>query len=157
SEIAILIATLQRAPDAARMTSAQQHFLSMIADNRRFWAEVAQETDNAAEWLPNDNQQSALGVTLPPGTKAVWLSVLDDAEALLKGSKLAPYWRQEGAAGVNLAKVFTDPRPADLAGWIQGWAAAPYLEQGQLVSDQNWSAFEQMMGGEAMMLSFYLN
>lgn len=155
--IAILIATLQQAPDAARMASAQQHFLSMIADNRRFWAEVAQETDNAAEWLPNDNQQSALGLTLPPSTGAVWLSVLDDAEALLKGSKLAPYWRQEGAAGVNIAKVFTDPRPADLAGWIQGWAAAPYLEQGQLVSDQNWSAFEQMMGGEAMMLSFYLN
>lgn len=155
--IAILIATLQQPPDADRMTSAQAHFLAMIADNRRFWASVAQETDNAAEWLPNDKQQSALGVTLPPGTGAVWLSVLDDAEGLLKGTKLAPYWRQEGAAGVNIAKIFTDPRPADLAGWIQGWAAVPYLEKGPLVSAQNWSAFEQMMGGEAMMLSFYLN
>ncbi|MDZ4309729.1 MAG: hypothetical protein U1A24_04110 [Cypionkella sp.] len=155
--IAIVIAALQQTPDAARMTSAQAHFLSMIADNRRFWDTVAQETDNAAEWLPNDKQQSALGVTLPPGTGAVWLSVLDDAEGLLKGTKLAPYWRQQGAAGVNIAKVFTDPRPADLAGWIQGWAAAPYLETGTLVSAQNWSAFEQMMGGEAMMLSFYLN
>lgn len=155
--IAIIIASLQQAPDAPRMTSAQTHFLSMIADNRRFWAAVAQETDNAAEWLPNDKQQSALGVTLPPGTGAVWLSVLDDAEGLLNGTKLAPYWRQEGAAGVNIAKVFTDPRPADLAGWIQGWAAAPYLENGTLVNAQNWIAFEQMMGGEAMMLSFYLN
>ena len=155
--IAIVIATLQQTPDAARMTSAQAHFLAMIADNRRFWAAVALETDNAAEWLPNDKQQSALGVTLPPGTGAVWLAVLNDAEGLLKGTKLAPYWRQEGAAGVNIAKIFTDPRPADLAGWIQGWAAMPYLEKGPLVSAQNWSAFEQMMGGEAMMLSFYLN
>ncbi|MES2432668.1 MAG: hypothetical protein V4586_02455 [Pseudomonadota bacterium] len=155
--IAIVIAALQQTPDAARMTTAHQHFLRMIADNRRFWAAVAQETDNAAEWLPNDKQQSALGLALPPGTGAVWLAVLDDAEGLLKGSKLAPYWRQEGGAGVNIAKLFTDPRPADLAGWIQGWAAAPYLEKGLLVSDQNWSAFEQMMGGEAMMLSFYLN
>ena len=155
--IAIVIAALQQTPDAPRMTSAQAHFLSMIAENRRFWGVVVKETDNAAEWLPNDKQQSALGVTLPPGTGAVWLSVLDDAEGLLKGTKLAPYWRQQGAAGVNIAKVFTDPRPADLAGWMQGWAAVPYLEQGPLVSDQNWSAFEQMMGGEAMMLSFYLN
>lgn len=155
--IAILIATLQQAPDAARMTSAQTHFLAMIADNRRFWSAVARESDNAAEWLPNDKQQSALGLTLPPGTGAVWLSVLDDAEGLLKGTKLAPYWRQEGAAGVNIAKIFTEPRPADLAGWIQGWAAVPYLENGTLVSPQNWSAFEQMMGGEAMLLSFYLN
>lgn len=155
--IAIVIAALQQTPNAARMTSAQAHFLAMIADNRRFWASVALETDNAAEWLPNDKQHSALGVTLPPGTGAVWLMVLDDAEGLLKGTKLAPYWRQQGGAGVNIAKVFIDPRPADLAGWIQGWAAAPYLEKGPLVSAQNWSAFEQMMGGEAMMLSFYLN
>ncbi len=155
--IAIVIAALQQTPDAARMTGAQAHFLGMIADNRRFWAAVVRETDNAAEWLPNDKQQSALGVTLPPGTGAVWLSVLDDAEGLLKGTKLAPYWRQQGAAGVNIAKLFSDPRPADLAGWIQGWAAVPYLENGTLVSAQNWSAFEQMMGGEAMMLSFYLN
>ncbi|MDB5663669.1 hypothetical protein [Cypionkella sp.] len=155
--IAIAIASLQQTPDAARMTAAHGHFLTMIADNRRFWAEVAMESDNAAEWLPNDKQQSALGVALPPGTGTAWLAVLDDAEALLNGSKLAPYWRQDGAAGVNIAKVFSDPRPADLAGWVQGWAATPYLEQGQLVSDQNWNAFEQMMGGEAMLLSFYLN
>ena len=49
--------------------------------------------------LPNDKQQSALGLTLPPGTGAVWLSVLEDAEALLKGTKLAPYWRQRGGWG----------------------------------------------------------
>lgn len=155
--LAILIAALQQAPDTARMASAQQHFLAMIVDNRHFWARVALESDNAAEWLPNDKQQSALGLALPPGTGAVWLSVLEDAEALLKGTKLAPYWRQEGAAGVNIAKIFSDPRPADLAGWIQGWAAAPYLENGQVVSDQNWRAFEQMIGGEAMLLTFYLN
>jgi len=38
-----------------------------------------------------------------------------------KRRKLAPYWQQEGGDGVNIAKVFTDPRPADLAGRIQGW------------------------------------
>ena len=121
--IAIVIAALQQTPDATRMSSAQAHFLSMIADNRRFWAVVVKEIDNDAEWLPNDNQQSALGVRLPPGTGAVWLSVLDDAEGLLNGTKLAPYWRQQGAAGVNIAKVFSDPRPADLAG--RGSKAGP--------------------------------
>lgn len=155
--IAIVIAALQQQPKADQMAKARLHFLDMIADNRRFWAAVALETDDANEWLPNDKQHSALGLTLPPDTGKVWLSVLNDAEALLNGDKLAPYWRQEGAAGVNIAKVFTDPRPADLAGWLQGWAAAPYLESGAVVSAQNWSAFEQLVGGEAMLLSFYLN
>lgn len=155
--IAIILASLEQTPDATLMASAQQHFLAMIADNREFWARVETETDNAAEWLPNDRQQSGLGLVLPPGTGASWLAVLADAEAILKGEKLVPYWRFEGPAGVNVARMFTDPRPIDVPGWIQGWAAVPYLEAGPKISPENWWAFESLVAGEALLFSIFLN
>ncbi len=94
-----ILTALDQQPDAARLTAARDQFLSMVADNRSFWAAVAAETDNDAEWLPNDGQTSAFGLTLPPGTGATWLAVLTDGEALLKGEKLVPYWRTGDARG----------------------------------------------------------
>lgn len=153
----VILEALDQQPDATRLTAARDHFLSMIAENRAFWTAVESETDDASEWLPNARQTSALGLALPPETGATWLSVLADGEALLKGEKLIPYWRTGDGAGVNFARLFTDPAPIDLKDWIQGTGALPYLEQGTLVSAENWRSFEAMMGGDAMLLSVWLN
>ncbi len=153
----VMLDALDQQPDAARLSKAQAHFLSMVADNRSFWAAVESETDNTAEWLPNDRQTSALGLTLPPGTGATWLSVLADGEALLKGEKLIPYWRLGDGAGVNLARMFTDPAPIDVQDWIQGTGALPYLEKGDTITPESWRQFEAMMGGDAMLMSLWLN
>ena len=155
--ISIILATLNQQPDKPRMASAQTHFLAMVADNRRFWAEVVKETDNDKEWLPNDTQKSAMGIELPPGTGPMWLGVLSDFEALLTGKKLVPYWRITGPAGVDVGAMFTDPRPIDLITWVQGEGAVPYLKQGEMISPQNWMAFEQVMSGQAMLLTLFLN
>jgi len=154
---AIVLDTLNQTPDAARATSAHAHFLAMVADNRRFWAQVATETDNDAEWLPNDAQQSALGIVVPPGTGPAWLAVLDDAEALLTGARLAPYWRLDAKAGINVGAMFTDARPIDVAGWVQGVDALPYMQRGQVVDAASWTAFESLMAGEAMLFTLFLN
>lgn len=148
---------LHQNPDAPRMAAAHDHLLAMVADNRRFWKLVAAETDNASEWLPNAQQKSALGLDLPPETQAVWIAVLGDLEAMLNGEKLVPYWRLDGAMGVNVKRVFLDPAPIDLVGWIHGWAAAPYLEKGVVIRDDSWSRFESLMQGQAMLMAFYLN
>lgn len=153
----VMLDALDQQPDATRLTQARDHFLAMIADNRAFWAAVEAEADNDAEWLPNDRQTSALGLTLPPGTGATWLAVLADGEALLKGEKLIPYWRLGDGGGVNLARMFTAPAPIDVKDWIQGTGALPYLEQGTTVSAESWRAFEGLMGGEAMLMSIWLN
>lgn len=155
--IAIILATLNQTPDKPRMATAQSHFLAMVADNRRFWAEVELETDNDKEWLPNDRQKSAMGIELPPGTGPMWLGVLSDFEALLTGEKLVPYWRITGPAGVDVGQMFTDPRPIDLISWVQGEGAVPYLKQGDLISPANWQAFEQVMSGQAMLFTLFLN
>ena len=153
----VILEALEKDPDAARLTAAREHFLSMVAENRAFWAAVEGETDDDAEWLPNARQTSALGLTLPPETAATWLAVLADGEALLKGEKLIPYWRLGEGAGVNLGRMFTDPAPIDVKDWIQGTGALPYLEQGDTVSAESWSRFEGMMGGDAMLMAVWLN
>lgn len=153
----VILDSLDQQPDATRLTAARDHFLSMIAENRTFWTAVASESDDSAEWLPNARQTSALGLTLPPETKETWLTVLSDGEALLNGDKLIPYWRLGSGAGVNLSRMFTDPAPIDVKDWIQGAGALPYLEQGETVTAENWSRFEAMMGGNAMLMSVWLN
>lgn len=155
--IAVLLATLNQTPDKARMASARDHFLSMVAQNRIFWARVAKESDDAQEWLPNEHQHSAIGIDLPPGTAASWLAVLADVEAVFKGDKLLPFWRAGAPAGINLAKVFTDPAPIDLAGWAQGWAALPYLQTGPLIDGASMTAFDDLVQGQSMLFSLYLN
>jgi hypothetical protein len=155
--IALVLATLNQQPDTPRMAAARNNLLAAIGQNRIFWTRVAAETDNQSEWLPNARQTSALGLTLPPETGAVWQSVLTDGEALLNGEKLIPYWRSGDGAGINLAKIFTEPRPVDVPGWIQGWAAMPYYQAGPTVSAENWSRFESMMSGDAMLMALWLN
>ena len=64
------------------------------------------------------------------------LIFLDDFEALLQGRKLLPHWRLE--QGINLRRVFLEPSTFDLTLWIQGSAAIPYLEDGELISTEAW-------------------
>ncbi len=153
----VMLEALEQDPDPARMAAARDHFLAMITENRRFWATVAQETDDDAEWLPKDGQTSAFGIALPPGTGATWLAVLADGEALLTGEKLVPYWRMGEGGGVNLGRMFTEPRPIDVKDWIQGEGALPYLEKGPLVRGESWNSFSAMLGGDAMLFAVWLN
>ncbi len=154
---AIVEGALNQPPDANHAKAAKSHFLSMVAENRRFWTMVALEKDNSGEWIPSDSQTSALGFTLPPGTGDRWLAVLADGEALLNGRVLIPYWRGAAGQGINLGKLFDDPRPVSVTGWLQGWAAVPYLETGPTVSDTNLRMFEEMMFGNAGLMMVFLN
>ena len=154
---AMLEGAVNQQPDAARAKAAKEHFLAMIAENRRFWALVAAETDNDREWVPNDTQTSALGLVLPPGTGDTWLGVLADGEALLQGRLLIPYWRGPEGQGINLGRMFDDPAPISITGWFQGWAAVPYLDQGPTVTPTSLRQFEGLMGGNAGLMMVFLN
>ena len=155
--LAMVEGAVNQPPDLARAQAAKAQFLAMIAQNRRFWTLVAQETDNDREWVPGEGQTSALGLDLPPGTGDSWQAVLADAEALLTGRLLIPYWRGAEGQGINLGRLFDDPRPVSITGWLQGWAAVPYIEKGPVVSDQNLRRFEAMMLGNAGLMAVFLN
>ena len=154
---AMVLQALSNTPDKALAQDSYGHFLSMIQENRRFWALVALETDNTGEWVPNDSQVSGLGLTMPPGTGDRWQAVLADAEKLLKGEVLIPHWRFGAEAGINLKKAFDNPPPVDLITWIQGEGLLPYAEKGPQMSGQAWRDFEDFVQGDAMLFAVFLN
>ncbi|NJM81482.1 MAG: hypothetical protein HC844_02435 [Tabrizicola sp.] len=155
--VAMVLHALSATPDAALTRKAHGHLLSMITENRRFWALVNAETDAAAEWVPNENQRSALGILMPPGTADRWQAVLADAEKLLTGDLLIPHWRFGAEAGINLREMFENPVPVDLITWVQGEGLLPFAEKGTRASPFAWNEFTRIVEGDAMLFALFLN
>ena len=155
--IAMVLHALAQTPDATLTRKAHAQFLAMIAENRRFWALVGQETDNDHEWVPNDRQTSALGIIMPPGTAERWQAVLADGEKLLTGELLIPHWRYGAEAGINLKKLFENPVPIDLITFTQGEGLLPFAEKGPRASPFAWNEFSRIVEGDAMLFALFLN
>jgi len=155
--VAMVLHALSQTPDAALARDAHAHLLAMIADNRRFWAEVAREPDNKGEWVPNETQVSGLGIIMPPGTGARWQAVLEEAEKILQGKLLIPHWRFGAEAGINLAKLFENPPAIDLLTFVQGEGLLPYAEKGPRASPLSWNEFERLVQGDATLFAVFLN
>lgn len=154
---AMVLQALRQTPKAEHTRAAREHALATIRLNRTFWTRVEAETDNDAEWIPNARQTSALGLTLPAEVAAAWQAVLGDAEDLLEGRKLIPYWRLKSGAGLNLKKMLDDPIPVDLVGWVQGKDLLRYAERGSRANAWNWREFTSLMRGDSMLYVLLLN
>jgi len=156
-QFAMAYGALNQQPDAIRTRAAHAHLLSMIAENKTFWAGIEAETDNVNEWIPNPNQTAALGFDLPPEASMAWQVILGDVESLLKGDLLIPYWRLGTAGGVNMQKLFLDPPVFDIVTWIQGHGLLPYLQRGPVITDDSINQFDALTGGDIMLFSFLFN
>lgn len=156
-QFAMAYGALNQQPDATRTRAAHAHLLSMIAENKTFWAGIEAETDNLNEWIPNPKQTAALGFEMHPATGMAWQVVLDDVESLLNGDLLIPYWRLGAAGGVNMQKLFLDPPVFDFVTWVQGHGLLPYLERGPVISTENIDQFDDLTGGNIMLFSFLFN
>ncbi|MCS6815638.1 MAG: hypothetical protein NZ772_18955, partial [Cyanobacteria bacterium] len=115
--------------EPARLGSALNHLQATLSLSRQSWQAISKETDNDSEWLPNPRQTGVVpGVRVTQEMIDGWLQFVTEAEQLLAGKVLAPFWRgdqRNTAQGVNLNRLFTDPCPVDVVLWIQGSAAAP--------------------------------
>jgi hypothetical protein len=80
---------------------------------------------------------------------------LGEFEALLAGRKLIPHWRL--AKGINLRRVFTEPRTFDPVLWMQGSAALPYLEDGELTSNETWFRIMGLLQGNFLGYAIWFN
>lgn len=155
--IAVAKDALSQQPDAAEAAKALAHLEAVVEKNRAFWRLADLETDDMAEWIPNDRQVSAMGLYFPKGTGAAWAAVLADADRLLKGELLIPYWRLGAGAGLNLRRMFLEPRPVDLVDWVQGAAAVPYAERGPRIGTNAWWQFNDLMMGQGLLFAVVLN
>ena len=80
---------------------------------------------------------------------------MDEFEALLKGDKLIPHWRL--AKGINLRRVFTEPRTFDPILWAQGSAALPYVENGPMTTAETWNRITRIFGGNFLGYAIWFN
>ncbi len=144
-----------------RMATARQHLLNAIEHSRAMWKNARAETDDDREWLPAPHQSPAMrGVALGEPQVAMWLDLLDEAEALLEGKKLLRFWRGDGSQGIDIRKFFDEPRDFDVFYWVQGSAAAPYLVpvgDKPVTRDELWSDMQDTFGDDLFNSLFYIN
>lgn len=155
-----------------RMRSAHDHLLSMIRESRLCWERALAEKDDRNEWIPNPDQKGVLQVAVPREMVTGWSRVLDEIERILKGEKLIPYWRDhsgwllgfggeqaipERGRGVNLKKVFYEPKEFDLILWIQGTGVESFLEEGLLSTPEAWTRMTQVFEGQFFGFAVWFN
>jgi hypothetical protein len=141
-----------------RMKMALTHLEAMIALSRESWKFILAETDDDHEWVPNPKQHTVMpGGAVSEAMVKGWMEFLDEAQAIFKGEKLIPFWRQRDDRGVNLRRVFTEPRRFDLVLWIQGTAAAPYLDKGPKTKPETWQRLQTIFQGQFIGFAFWFN
>jgi hypothetical protein len=142
-----------------RMKTAHEHLLAVIAQSRESWAAIDAETDDDREWIPSPDQKNVAipGARISAEMVKGWQLALDEAEAILKGEKLLPFWRGKETRGVNLKRVYHEPQTFDLVLWVQGSAAVPYLEDGDITEPEHWRTIGRMFGGRLFWFALWVN
>ncbi|MEM1211961.1 MAG: hypothetical protein AAGI68_06630 [Planctomycetota bacterium] len=142
-----------------RMASSLGHFERAIVLSREMWEAALAETDNDREWLPAPGQDSVIPARINEARLKAWMETLDEAEAVLSGEKLIPFWRAaDPPLGVNLRRAFTEPQRFDLVLWVQGTGAAPYLEADKpMTTGGFWRRINRQFGGNLMGFAFFIN
>lgn len=158
--------------EPARMKTALAHMESVISLSRDSWKLINAETDNDQEWIPNANQTAAIGgLRVSVQMQAQWNEFLDEADAILQGKKLLPFWRGiEGGAflfdrnfpanpelGINLRKVFTEPTRLDLMLWLHGSGLHPFLEKGEQTDPETWRRIMTTFQGDFFLFMAWFN
>lgn len=116
-----------------RMEAAHAHLNGTVSNAKEMWKHYHAEMDNDLEWIPNPRQKGVMQVGVSQQMVDTWLETVDEADQVLAGKKLIPFWRGDNPRrGVNLKRVFFEPRAIDPILWVQGTAATPYLDEGQI-------------------------
>jgi hypothetical protein len=144
--------------EPAKMKAAHEHLTAVIRLSRESWTAIQAETDNEHEWVPNSKQDCVIpNVRVSAEMIAGWHEFLNEAESLLAGKKLVPHWRFKPGVGINLRKVFHEPREFDLVFWAHGAAAAPYAEAGEVVTAETFQRFERLFRGNFVGFAIWFN
>jgi len=150
--------------DADRAATALTRLRTTVAMSQASWRAILAETDDGREWLPNPRQSGVVPggpdgdpLAVEEAMVTSWLELMDELDAILAGERLVPYWRVTDGRGVNVRRVFLEPRALDLILWIQGAAVQPYLETGTVTSPDDWARIRRAFGGRFATFAFWFN
>ena len=145
--------------EAERMARARHHLLETLRLGNEMWRWYDAETDDDREWIPNIRQRDTAlpNALITPEMRDTWLRALGEGDDLLRGKRVARFWRGDGERGINVEAFFLEPRRFDLVLWIQGSAAAPYLEEGEFTSDRLWRDLQAAFDGGFFRYAFWMN
>jgi hypothetical protein len=139
-----------------RMANVLEHLEAMVRLGRENWKRILAESDNRAEWIPNPSQTGVLPrMQVTQRQVDGWQNFLDEFEAILQGKKLLPHWRFD--EGINMRRFFLEPGTFDIVLLIQGSAALPYLEEGELTTGETWVQIMQLFGGDFFRYFIWFN
>ena len=156
----IAAAHLARFPlkEPDRMKAARQHLLKVVHHSRESWKAIEAEKDDDHEWVPSSKQTGVIpNVQVSASIIRGWHSFLDEAEQILEGKKLVPHWRLAAGHGVNLKRVFDEPREFDVVLWVHGAGAVPYIEEGPSTDPETWRRLNAVFGGQFVGFAFWFN
>jgi len=140
------------------MKAAHRHLEQVIQLSRESWKAIQAETDDDREWIPGRMQAGVIpGVRVTAEMIDGWHEFLNEAESILAGKKLVPHWRMNQEHGINLRRVYYEPREFDLVFWAHGAAAVPYAEKGPVATGQTWQRLERIFGGQFIGFAFWFN
>ncbi|MCU0708040.1 MAG: hypothetical protein MUF23_07095 [Pirellula sp.] len=145
------------ATEPLRMQAALHHLEQVLEQSEEMWKFAIAETDDDHEWIPNARQTGELRVPVTQDMIESWLVATKEGKEVLRGERLIPFWRGNGEQGVNLRRVFTEPTTFDLVLWIQGTAAAPYLETGEKTRPDVWWRLQQVFQGNFIVFALWFN
>jgi hypothetical protein len=140
-----------------RTPVALKHIEDAVGLSRQMWTRILAETDDDREWIPSPKQSGAINVKVTQEMVDNWSKALDEAETVLQGKKLIPFWRGKVTRGINVRRVFLEPQPLDIVLWVQGTAATPYLEEGTLTSPDTWQQINRAFGGQFLGFGLWFN
>jgi hypothetical protein len=143
-----------------RMASALNHMQAVIDQSRETWKWIMAEEDDDHEWLPNPRQTGVIpNARVTEQMVVAWAGIMNESEKILAGELLIPFWRGSDSdhRGINLRKVFLEPRQFDLVLWVQGSAAAPYLEEGKLTKGRTWRELRGEFGNHFPGFALWFN
>lgn len=141
-----------------RMEAALHHMEAIVEQSRISWKYIMAETDDDHEWLPNPRQTGVIpNMRVTEEMVVAWSEIMNESERILKGELLIPFWRGEEGQGINLRKVFLEPRKFDLVLWVQGTGAAPYVETGALSKGNTWRELRSQFGGNFPGFAIWFN
>lgn len=147
-----------RVVEPERMQSALHHLEDCVKQSREMWKYILAETDDDREWIPNPRQTGVIpNAKVTEEMVTAWAALVNEIEKILAGEKLIAFWRGDDNRGINLRRVFLEPRTLDLVLWVQGTAAAPYLEKGDNTKIATWNSLQSAFGSQFPGFAIWFN